>query len=102
MQGLRYWAQGVSPSLATELCLRAGLNPAALCPALSEEDWAGLHQQWAVWLRALEQGGFLPGRSPGGRRYSMIGTWASAAPLSASELVDDYYRNFQARFPASP
>jgi predicted ribosome quality control (RQC) complex YloA/Tae2 family protein len=89
--------QGVSPSLATELCHRAGLDPSLSSPALGEAEWQALHREWTAWLLALREGQFSAARSPGGRRYSVIGTWGAAGAASPLEVVDDYYRNLQVR-----
>lgn len=45
---------GVSPSLARQLCRAAGIDATLCVTALTTAQWQGLHQQWRLWLAALE------------------------------------------------
>ena len=49
---------GVSPSLVTELCDVAGVNPQVAAAELSDEQWQALHAAWQRWLERLEAGSF--------------------------------------------
>lgn len=43
----------VSPSLATELALCAGLDPKQKADSVSADEYARLHVQWRRWLAVL-------------------------------------------------
>ena len=45
---------GVSPSLARQLCRAAGIDATLCVTVLTTAQWQGLHQQWRLWLAALE------------------------------------------------
>ena len=45
---------GISPSLARQLCRGAGIDSTIHVTALTQPQWQGLHQQWQLWLGALE------------------------------------------------
>ena len=49
---------GISPSLARQLCGAAGIDAMLCVTALSPTQWQALHQQWRLWLAALETGQF--------------------------------------------
>lgn len=53
-QALRQGYGGVSPSLARQLCRAAGIDATLCVTALTTAQWQGLHQQWRLWLAALE------------------------------------------------
>ena len=45
--------QGVSPALADELCMRAGVSPDTPAGELHDGNWAALFEQWQCWIRRV-------------------------------------------------
>eukprot|EP00192_Tetraselmis_astigmatica_P007087 CAMPEP_0117698122 /NCGR_PEP_ID=MMETSP0804-20121206/29597_1 /TAXON_ID=1074897 /ORGANISM="Tetraselmis astigmatica, Strain CCMP880" /LENGTH=703 /DNA_ID=CAMNT_0005512425 /DNA_START=58 /DNA_END=2170 /DNA_ORIENTATION=+ len=92
---VRGW-QGVSPSLAQELCLRSGLSTAATVNGLSEEQWQALHPEWLGWLQALREGSFRPCVCEETAAYSVLGSYKGTATAgSLHALLHGYYSNLQ-------
>ncbi|MEM9213919.1 MAG: NFACT RNA binding domain-containing protein [Cyanobacteria bacterium P01_F01_bin.150] len=81
--------RGVSPTLAKEIALTAGLNPEQSTETLTPENWEALFEKWLGWLEAIANNQFQPTRLPKG--YSVM-KWASGNPVSnIQSLIDGYY-----------
>lgn len=72
--------RGVSPQLARDIALAAGVPPDALPADLAAEQWAALHEQWQVWLQRLASGSFAPSCCPTTGAYSLLGAQPQAVP----------------------
>jgi len=49
---------GVSPALAEQLCVLAGVDALSSPSRLSEGQWEALYAQWRMWLERVDQGHF--------------------------------------------
>jgi hypothetical protein len=86
---------GVSPALVEELCLTAGIAPAASPDSLSPEAWRELHTAWQAWLENLHTGNFTPSSCPATGKFSVIGSYSQPHD-SVHDMVEGYYRSLQA------
>lgn len=81
--------RGVSPVLAKSMARQAGLNPNVSTEAMTEEDWAAMHQAWQDWLHLLDTEQFQPGWQ--GTGYTVTG-WGEYEPEeSVQVLIHRYY-----------
>jgi len=94
----RGW-QGVGPSLAKELCLRAGVAPDSAVGSLGGDEWTALAGEWAAWLRAIREERFVPSLCGETGAYSVLGTFPTAAPGGGSvhALLSSYYSSLKGR-----
>lgn len=86
---------GVSPALIEELCLSAGVSPAAEPSSLSPETWQVLYAAWQDWLTKLQDKSFAPCSCSSSRRFSVLGSYPQPCS-SVHELLDGYYFSLQA------
>lgn len=82
---------GISPSLAHELFLYAGVRDQALSSQLDDQQWVALFEAWQGWLNCLSSASF--GVSTSGKAYSMIGSYSDGSDVTASplEFMHIYY-----------
>jgi hypothetical protein len=92
--------QGVGPSLVTELCELAGVNPALPPEQLQQEEWDALYAQWRRWLLTITRGAFAPRMDVETGRISVLSADSTAqlkpdgAPAgSVHELLDGALRS---------
>ena len=64
--------QGVSPSLASEICALAEVDPDIPTTQLQLSEWERLHKQWRDWLLTVSSGSFAPCVQPETGRVSVI------------------------------
>jgi hypothetical protein len=77
---------GVGRATADEMCVAAGVDPAAPPATLDEDAWAALHSAWTRWLVALGASHYKLGGGLFGRPFSVLG--AGAALLQGGPLDD--------------
>ncbi|KAL4435060.1 hypothetical protein ABPG77_003885 [Micractinium sp. CCAP 211/92] len=82
--------RGVSPQLARDLAVAAGVPLNAPPSTLSPDQWARLHERWQGWLSALRSGAFAPSHCPASGAYSLLGTQPQAVPC-VLPFLHDYY-----------
>ncbi|MEL6501811.1 MAG: NFACT family protein, partial [Cyanobacteria bacterium J06623_1] len=81
--------RGLSPRVATEIAIAAGLSPQQKTDTLQESDWQELFSYWQKWLVALEQKQFDPGWLKDG--YTVLGWNKIEAVPEVQSLLRDYY-----------
>ncbi|MEO1339673.1 MAG: NFACT RNA binding domain-containing protein [Cyanobacteria bacterium J06635_13] len=81
--------RGLSPRVATEIAIAAGLSPQQPTDTLQESDWQELFRYWQKWLVALEQKQFDPGWLKDG--YTVLGWNKIEAVPEVQSLLRDYY-----------
>lgn len=81
--------RGVSPILAKEMALAAGLDPEQSTETLTANDWKRLFEKWQDWLEAIAQAQFQPTQWSTG--YSVMGWIPGHTAPSVQTLVDHYY-----------
>ena len=81
--------RGVSPILAKEMALAAGLDPEQSTETLTANDWKRLFEKWQDWLEAIAQAQFQPTQWSKG--YSVMGWISGETAPSVQTLVDHYY-----------
>ena len=64
--------QGVSPSLISEICALAEVDPDTPTAQLQPGEWERLHKQWRGWLLIVSSGSFAPCVQPETGRVSVI------------------------------
>ena len=64
--------QGVSPSLVSEICALAEVDPDIPTTQLQLSEWERLHKQWRDWLLTVSSGSFAPYVQPETGRVSVI------------------------------
>jgi len=81
--------RGVSSALATELVLKAGLDPLLPNDRLSLEQWKALFEQWCYWLTCIRDQTFVPSVTTHG--YTVLGNPGDRAVTSnlKEEQEDD-------------
>ncbi|MEL6581855.1 MAG: NFACT RNA binding domain-containing protein [Cyanobacteria bacterium J06621_12] len=81
--------RGLSPRVAAEIAIAAGLSPQQKTDTLQESDWRELFSYWQKWLIALEEKQFTPGWLKDG--YTVLG-WNKIESVSqVQSLLRDYY-----------
>jgi predicted ribosome quality control (RQC) complex YloA/Tae2 family protein len=81
--------RGLSPRVATEIAISAGLSPQQSTDSLTAENWQALFNYWQQWLRILDQQQFSPGWLTDG--YTVLG-WNKIAPeQNVQTLLNCYY-----------
>ncbi|MEL7074785.1 MAG: NFACT RNA binding domain-containing protein [Cyanobacteria bacterium J06582_2] len=81
--------RGLSPRVATEIAIAAGLSPQQKTDTLQESDWQELFSYWQKWLVALEQKQFDPGWLKDG--YTVLGWNKTETVPEVQSLLRDYY-----------
>lgn len=81
--------RGLSPKVAAEMAIAAGLSPQQKTDTLKIEDWQKLHYYWQKWLTVLIEKQFDPGWLPDG--YTVLG-WNKIQGVERVQiLLDRYY-----------
>ncbi|HHP7230723.1 MAG TPA: NFACT family protein [Xenococcaceae cyanobacterium] len=81
--------RGLSPAIATEIMIAAGINPQETTENLQDVHWQQLFLYWQKWLKILEQQAFYPGKTPQG--YTVLG-WRDNQPTDDLQaLINRYY-----------
>lgn len=81
--------RGVSPKVAEEIAIAAGISPGQATDTLKLEDWQELFRYWQKWLIALEQNLFDPGWQDHG--YTVLGWHKIATVENLQTLLNQYY-----------
>ena len=85
--------RGVSPLLAEELAIAAGLDPQIPTDRLDLPQWQQLFAIWQRWLEVLTAEKFQPARRQGGG-FSVLGWEATTVPVESTlNLLNWYYRD---------
>lgn len=87
---------GVSPSLMSDLCEAAGVDPSTPATALSDAQWGSLYQQWEGWLSRVQAGPWDACCDTGLMRYSVLGV-LPVPHQSVTALLEMYYGEVQVR-----
>ncbi len=83
--------RGLSPRVAEEIAIAAGLSPHHKTDTLQPEQWQELFSYWQKWLIVLEQKQFNPGWLVDG--YTVLG-WNQIKPVKQVQtLLNRYYTN---------
>ncbi|BAZ44849.1 hypothetical protein NIES4102_18660 [Chondrocystis sp. NIES-4102] len=81
--------RGLSPRVAEEIILAAGLSLMQTTDTLQPQDWQELYSFWQKWLIILDQKQFNPGWLQDG--YTVLG-WQKTAPVpQLQNLLHQYY-----------
>ena len=81
--------RGLSPKVAVEIAIAAGLSPQQKTDTLQPEQWQKLFSFWQKWLTVLEQKQFAPGWLDNG--YTVLG-WNKTEPVEQVQtLLNRYY-----------
>ena len=81
--------RGLSPRVAEEIAIAAGLSPGQQTDTLLTEQWRELFSYWQKWLIVLEQKQFDPGWLDNG--YTVLG-WNKTESVDRVEaLLNSYY-----------
>ncbi|MEM6614717.1 MAG: NFACT family protein, partial [Cyanobacteria bacterium P01_C01_bin.72] len=81
--------RGLSPRVATEIAIAAGLSPQQKTDILQESDWQELFSYWQKWLIALDQKQFAPGWLKDG--YTVLGWNKIESAPQVQSLLREYY-----------
>jgi predicted ribosome quality control (RQC) complex YloA/Tae2 family protein len=81
--------RGLSPRVATEMAIAAGLSPQQHTDTLETEHWQGLFNYWQQWLQAIEQQQFSPGWLQDG--YTVLGWNKIESVEEVQTLLNHYY-----------
>lgn len=81
--------RGLSPKVAAEMAIAAGLSPQQHTDTLAEEHWQALFRYWQKWLLFLEHQQFSPGWLDDG--YTVLGWNKIASVESVQTLLNLYY-----------
>jgi predicted ribosome quality control (RQC) complex YloA/Tae2 family protein len=81
--------RGLSPRVASEIAIAAGLSPQQSTDSLTLENWQALFDYWQQWLRIIDQQQFSPGWLADG--YTVLG-WNKITPeQNVQTLLNRYY-----------
>ena len=81
--------RGLSPRVAEEIAIAAGLSPQQKTDTLEVEQWRELFSYWQKWLTVLQQQQFDPGWLNNG--YTVLG-WNKIEPVKQVQtLLNNYY-----------
>ena len=81
--------RGLSPKVAEEIAIAAGLSPQVKTDTLEDKDWRGLFEYWQKWLTVLDKKQFAPGWLDNG--YTVLG-WHKREPAkNVQTLLNEYY-----------
>ena len=82
--------RGLSPKVAEEIAIAAGLSPQRSTDTLQPEQWRELFSYWQKWLMVLEHKQFDPGWQDKG--YTVLG-WNKTESVEVQTLLNQYYTN---------
>ena len=82
--------RGLSPKVAEEIAIAAGLSPQQSTDTLQLEQWRELFSYWQKWLMVLERKQFDPGWQDKG--YTVLG-WNKTESVEVQTLLNQYYTN---------
>ncbi len=83
--------RGLSPRVAEEIAIAAGLSPQQQTDTLQSEQWQELFSYWQKWLIVLEQKQFDPGWLVDG--YTVLGWNKTESVKQVQTLLNCYYTN---------
>ena len=83
--------RGLSPRVAEEIAIAAGLSSQQQTDTLQPEHWQELFSYWQKWLIALEKQQFDPGWLNNG--YTVLGWNKSESVEQVQNLLHHYYTN---------
>lgn len=81
--------RGLSPRVAAEIAIAAGLSPQQTTDTLQAEDWQELFRYWQKWLTILETKQFDPGWLTNG--YTVLGWNKTESVPETQQLLQRYY-----------
>ncbi|MEL6927841.1 MAG: NFACT RNA binding domain-containing protein [Cyanobacteria bacterium J06600_6] len=81
--------RGLSPKVAEEIAIAAGLSPQQKTDTLQLEDWRELYSYWQKWLIVLEHKQFDPGWREKG--YTVLGWNKTKSVAQVQDLLNSYY-----------
>jgi len=81
--------RGLSPRVATEMAIAAGLAPQQPTDTLETADWQRLFNYWQQWLEAIKQQQFSPGWLEDG--YTVLGWNKIESVGEVQTLLNRYY-----------
>ncbi len=81
--------RGLSPRVAEEMAIAAGLSPQQPTDTLQPEQWQELFSYWQKWLTVLEQQQFAPGWLTNG--YTVLGWNKTESVDRVQTLLNLYY-----------
>lgn len=81
--------RGLSPRVAEEMAIAAGLSPQQSTDTLQPEQWQELFSYWQKWLTVLEQQQFAPGWLTNG--YTVLGWNKTESVDRVQTLLNLYY-----------
>ncbi len=81
--------RGLSPRVAAEIAIAAGLSPQQQTDTLTLEHWQALFHYWQKWLLALEHQQFSPGWLTDG--YTVLGWNKVESVEGVQPLLNCYY-----------
>ncbi|PSB12665.1 hypothetical protein C7B62_00860 [Pleurocapsa sp. CCALA 161] len=81
--------RGLSPRVAAEIAIAAGLSPQQQTDTLTLEHWQALFHYWQKWLLALEHQQFSPGWLTDG--YTVLGWNKVESVEGVQALLNCYY-----------
>ena len=81
--------RGLSPRVAVEIAIAAGLSPQQPTDTLQPEQWRELFSYWQKWLMVLEQKQFDPGWLDSG--YTVLGWNKTESVEQVQTLLNQYY-----------
>ncbi|MGL5942215.1 MAG: Rqc2 family fibronectin-binding protein [Waterburya sp.] len=81
--------RGLSPRVAEEIILAAGLSPQQTTDTLQAQDWQELYSFWQKWLMILEHQQFDPGWLTNG--YTVLGWQKTESVAQVQALIHHYY-----------
>lgn len=81
--------RGLSPKIAVEIAIAAGLSPQQKIDTLQPEQWQELFSYWQKWLMILEQKQFDPGWLDSG--YTVLGWKKTESVAQVQTLLNRYY-----------
>ncbi|MGF1588383.1 MAG: NFACT family protein [Pleurocapsa sp.] len=83
--------RGLSPRVAEEIAIAAGLSPQQNTDTLQPQQWQELFSYWQKWLIVLEQKQFNPGWLVDG--YTVLGWHKTESVKQVQTLLNHYYTN---------
>ena len=81
--------RGLSPRVAEEIAIAAGLSPQQSTETLQTEDWQELFRYWQQWLIILDHKQFDPGWLSNG--YTVLGWNKTDSVKQTQNLLNRYY-----------
>ena len=81
--------RGLSPRVAAEIAIAAGISPQRSTDTLEDKDWQELFSYWQKWLMVLDSDQFDPGWLDNG--YTVLGWNKIEAVANTQTLLNEYY-----------